>query len=237
MLFLCSLGPKPAFLGHQFLYQPPYAWLMRLSLFESIRVPARFGMLIMLALAAAGAIAFDRLRLRVRPAAWRALVACVLIGIAADGWSVPLALQPLPTVWPAARAQGFSAVLELPLGDLIDDLAAIYRATDHGHFILNGSSGFEPPHYFPLKTALAERDPTALDWLPEGGTVLVVVDTRGGAAPDWDRYLRADPRVTPLPPEGQWAFYALQPGPAPAAPCRAPVLPIASIADDRGPSR
>ena len=235
VLFVFSMGPKPAFLGHQFLYQPPYAWLMRISLFESIRVPARFGMLIMLALAAAGSIAFDRLRHRVRPAAGRMLVACVLIGIAADGWSLPLALKPLPAVWSAARAEGFSAVLELPLGDIIEDLAATYRATDHGHLILNGSSGFEPPHYFPLRTALTERDPTALDWLPPTGPILVVVDTRGGAAAEWDRYLRADARVTPLAPDGHWAFYAFRPGPAAAMPCRAAVLPLSSIADDRAP--
>ncbi len=59
VLFVVSMGPKPAFAGHQFLYQPPYAWLMRLSLFESIRVPARFGMLIMLAL---GGRWLDRVR-------------------------------------------------------------------------------------------------------------------------------------------------------------------------------
>ena len=45
MLFLCSLGPKPTVAGHQFLYEPPYAWLMRLPVFSSIRVPARFGVI------------------------------------------------------------------------------------------------------------------------------------------------------------------------------------------------
>src|SRR5262249_15583465 len=43
LLFLCSLGPKPTLAGHQFLYEPPYAWLMRLPVFDSIRAPARFG--------------------------------------------------------------------------------------------------------------------------------------------------------------------------------------------------
>ena len=41
VLALCSLGPKPTFAGHQFLYEPPYAWLMRLPIFSAIRVPAR----------------------------------------------------------------------------------------------------------------------------------------------------------------------------------------------------
>lgn len=33
-LFVCSLGPRPTAFGHQFLYEPPYAWLMRLPLFR-----------------------------------------------------------------------------------------------------------------------------------------------------------------------------------------------------------
>jgi len=44
VLALCSLGPKPTFMGHQFLYEPPYAWLMRFPIFDAIRVPARFGL-------------------------------------------------------------------------------------------------------------------------------------------------------------------------------------------------
>src|SRR6185503_3160432 len=90
VLCVCSLGPKPTLAGHQFLYEPPYAWLMRIPIFASIRVPARFGLPVMLALAITGALAFNRLRLD--GMARRALAAALLIGIAADGWISHLAL-------------------------------------------------------------------------------------------------------------------------------------------------
>ena len=53
-LFLCAMGPEPRFLGHRILYEPPYAWLMRLPVFAGgVRVPARFAMLGALALSVA----------------------------------------------------------------------------------------------------------------------------------------------------------------------------------------
>ena len=146
------------------MYQPPYAWLMRLSIFESIRVPARFAMPAMLALAMTGALAFDRLRLGPRPR--RALAAALMIGIVADGWIRELPLPAVPDVWSASRADGFAAVLELPLGDTFGDLAAMYRAIAHRHPLVNGNSGFEPTHYATLRTAIDERDPAAFDGLP-----------------------------------------------------------------------
>ena len=230
VLFLCSLGPKPTFAGHQFLYQSPYLWLMKTPFFASVRVPARFGLPMMLALAVTGAIAFDRLRLRAT--ARRSLAAALLIGIMADGWISPLTLPSVPDTWTASRADGFAAVLELPLGDTFGDLAATYRAIDHRHPVVNGNSGFEPPHYLALRAALEERDPTAFDGLPAQGRILVVVDKRNDPNLEWDRFLMANPRVKRLAPDTRWAFYALDPPPVDAPPCSGDAAPIASITDD-----
>jgi hypothetical protein len=232
-LLLCALGPKPMFLGHEFLYKPPYAWLMNLPVFDSIRVPARFGMPAMLAMAAAGSVAVSRLnpRARVRPI----LMVVLLIGALADGWLRPIPLAALPEMWPASRADGYAAVLELPLGDLFGDLAASYRAIGHGRPTVNGSSGFEPTHYFALKTAMTEQDPSLFDWLPPSGRVLVVVDRRAASAATWGPFLAAHPRVSTLPPDGPWDFYALDPPPAPTPACREPRAPIASMSFNEQP--
>ena len=56
------MGPQPRFLGYQILYEPPYAWLMRLPVFDSaVRAPARFAMPAALALSVAAGLAFSRL--------------------------------------------------------------------------------------------------------------------------------------------------------------------------------
>ena len=232
LLFLCSFGPEPTFRGHQFLYKPPYAWLMNLPVFASIRVPARFGMVAMLALAAAGAVAFDGWRLS--PRSRRLAAGLLLLGVLADGWVRPISMQPLPTQWSAGRTDGFAAVMELPLGDLMGDMAATYRAMGHGRPVVNGASGFEPRHYVALKTASEELDPTILDWLPPRGRVLIALDRQRATAADWERVLAAHPRVTPLAPEGQWLFYALAP-PIPAPACEETLSPVVSIAFNGSP--
>ncbi len=232
MLLLCSLGPRPTLAGHQFMYEPPYAWLMRLPIFSSIRVPARFGLLAMLTLATTGALAFARFRFR--PAVGAALAAALALGIAADGWPSTMTLPPLPDAWPPARAAGFAAVLELPLGDTFADFAATYRAISHRRPIVNGASGFEPTHYFTLKTALAEHDPSAFDGLPASGRVLVVVDRRDPASEIWERFLTAHPRVTRLAADPPWAFYALDPPPVEPVACDGEPARIVSITANHG---
>jgi hypothetical protein len=183
----------------------------------------------MLALAITGALAFNRLRLD--GMARRALAAALLIGIAADGWISHLALPSLPEKWTASRADGFAAVLELPLGDIFGDLAAIYRAIDHRHPIMNGNSGFEPTHYFTLRTALEEHDPTALDGLASGERVLIVLDKQRDPERSWRGFLDSLPRVSPIADDDRWAFFAAEP-PSVASVCTGRAMPIAAISTD-----
>jgi hypothetical protein len=232
-MIVCSFGPKPMLAGHQILYKPPYEWLMKLPVFWSVRVPARFGMLAMLTLSVSGALALGRLQLteRTRRAAGIGLMA----GILADTWITHLPLPAPPDFWPAARADGFAAVLEVPLGDVFADEAATYRVTDHHHPLMNGYSGFDPPHYFTLKTALSERDLAIFDGLPAGGRVLVVVDRLADRDRGWQMFLAASPRLQRLAPDDRWEYFAAEPPPPPAPPCSGDPLPIVAAADDRGP--
>jgi len=233
LLFLCALGPKPTLFGHQILYKPVYAWLMELPVFGAIRAPARFAMPAMLALSVAGALAFSRLA-SVR--AWRpAFTLMLMCGVVADSWVSNLPMAPLPDRWPASRADGFAAVLELPLGDVFDDIAAMYRTTDHRHPVLNGASGFEPTHYFTLKTALEEHDQAALDGLPPGAPVLVVVDRQRDPSGQWQQFLASAPRITALGTDGRWQFFSAG-APPPARVCSGEPVPIASAVDGKGPT-
>jgi hypothetical protein len=231
VLFVCALGPRPAVNGHQFLYEPPYAWLMRLSIFGSVRVPARFAMPGLLALSLSGAIAFSRFTLD--PRARRVAGMALMAGIAADGSIRGLAFPAPPETWPAARTEGFSSVLELPLGDAFDDLAAMYRSTVHGKPVLNGNSGFEPTHYFTLKTALTEHDPAIFEGLPPG-RILVAVDTRHDRDGQWGAFLSRSSYVTRLESNDSWSFFSAVPPPSQPA-CAAAAIRIRSIRSNTAP--
>jgi hypothetical protein len=230
-LAVCSLGPKPTLAGHQFLYQAPYSWLMWFPVFDAIRAPARMGLPVMMTLATFGALAFNRLELTSK--ARRLLAAVVLVGIVADGWIEPLALPTLPDTWAPARAEGFTAVLELPMGDVFDDDAAMYRAMSHGRPIVNGTSGFEPTHYFTLRTAIAEHDTGIFDGFPPGQRLLIVVDNQKDPDRIWQRLL-ASLHVAPIGDEGRWTFFAMETQPA-ATVCDGRTAPIAGISTNDPP--
>lgn len=161
----------------QILYEPPYRWLMRLPIFGSdIRAPARFAMPAILALSAAASLScayFLRFTSK-----GRLVLAAAICGLVLDMWVDRLSLVPVPVGWSAERAEGSRAVLELPLGDVEPDVAAMYRATQRKVPTVNGNSAYAPPHYGVLRRALREGDETVFPRLAGGGSVLVAVDTR-----------------------------------------------------------
>jgi hypothetical protein len=235
-LLLCSLGPKPAFLGHQVLYEPPYAWLMRIAVFgESIRVPARFAMPAILALSAAAAIAYARLSTGRRGPV---LLGTLCAAIALEGWTrdLPMFAPPSPPP-PSVTAAGAASLLELPLGDTSRDVAAMYRAMLAGIPTVNGYSGFMPPHYEALRIALDERDDAAIDALAAGGPLAVAVDARAdrdGRQRDW---IAGQPGVSPLGSgDGLSWFLVGRRGRAvdKAAVCDGEPLPLGGAFDARG---
>jgi len=233
VLLLCAMGPKPTALGHQFLYEPIYAWLIELPVFDSVRVPARFAMPAMIALSVTGALAFNSLFARTSKR--RALALVFALGIVADGWIARLPLQPLPTVWPAARAAGFAAVLELPLGDTFDDIAAMHRATMHGRPVVNGNSGFEPTHYFTLRTALEEHDSAVFDGFPAGAPILIVADKTKASDPASFDWLGTVRDVRALEGDDRWAFFAAHPSRQTPSTCAGAPARIASVASTGSP--
>jgi hypothetical protein len=195
-MWVFALGPTGRVMGERFLYKPPYSWLMLLpGVDTSFRVPSRFGMLAALTLCAATALAWARL-MRGRSRHWR-IVATTLaaVAVAADSWIEPLDLPsaPAPLVIPA-DAPADAVVLELPLG-AFEDAAAMYRAIHHQRASVNGLSGYAPPSYQVLHSAMGEGRVEALDGLTPVAPLLVFVDRRAAGAQLTSR-LRSFPSAT-----------------------------------------
>ncbi len=141
--------------------------------FEGLRAPARFAMVgaFMLAvLGGYGAAAFGR-------TTWgRAAVLAMAAVFLLEGTSVPFVVngvtptkgfnappgrlyrpQRAPAIYAeAARHLGNGVLAELPLGYTDFDVRAMYYSTVHRRPILNGYSGFFPPHYGRLAFELGE---------------------------------------------------------------------------------
>ena len=191
-----SLGPAPQALGRPVELAAPYGFLYDyVPGFEGVRVPARFAMiaLVMLAvLAGYGAAAIARFR------HGRAALACLAVLFLLESTMVPFQVNavtpprgyapPEPRLYRPARApliyREFATrapdgvLVELPLGQADYDLRAVYYSTAHWRPILNGYSGFFPPHYSLLRFAMNElpRHPElSLQALREGGATHAIV--------------------------------------------------------------
>jgi hypothetical protein len=88
-----------------------------------------------------------------------------------------------PAIGQESSGEQAAALLELPLGPSWD-AAATFRSIRHRRRVVNGVSGFDPPHYAPLQEGLNARDPEMLLALASLSPIDVVVDRdadRGGA--------------------------------------------------------
>jgi hypothetical protein len=232
-LLVCSLGPTPTFLGGRMFYRPPYAWLMNLPLFaHGVRVPARFAMPAVLALSVAAALAFHRFP--VSPRVRRALAIVLAAGVLADGWIHGLALPEVPGTWHTADASGSTGVLELPIGDILGDAAAMYRATLHDHPTVNGMSGHDPMHDAVLRLALAEGDSAALDVIGEHGPLLIAVDKQADVNGGWIALVVGRRGIARVREDARWALFRLPKRDPPSPIVAGGRIPIVAVQDDRG---
>jgi hypothetical protein len=230
-LFLFSFGPKPAFLHHQVLYQAPYAWLMRLELFdENVRVPARFAMLAILCLSTAAALAY--VRLAPQRSSWR-LGAALAVAILADSWITRLPLLEPPQPWPSSvSAATFNSFVELPLGETMHDAAAMYRVMLTGRPTANGYSGYFPLHYEALRLGLEERDETSLNVLASRGPLLVVVERAWPYSAERLQWLRSNPAARTVAENSGYVWFIVEGQPVMTPPaCSSTTLPITRVND------
>jgi hypothetical protein len=185
----------------------PYQWLVHAPGFSGLRVPARFAMLMALCLAVAGGLGLDMLLPATR-ARRAVLAAIVLLGISMDGWiepmgvSVPPGRVELPSV-PAA------AVLELPPDDATVNIGAMFRSMSHRLPVVNGYSGYIPPHYAILGQSLRRQDPSAIVELARGRRLLIVVGDRNDPSGDYRRLVGSIPGVEPTGTFSAGTMYVL----------------------------
>ena len=178
VMYVFSFGPEPTVLGKHFWYKPPYAWLMELPGYSNVRAPARVVTLAELCVSVAAAIGLDRIRQRV-PGRFASTLALVAVAAAiGDGWLTTLPLANLPPRFPALESLREGAVVELPLGTVYGDIAALYRSIYHHRPVVNGYSGFGPIHYLALGVALAPGGTDGLEAVTGGGP-LTAVDSQG----------------------------------------------------------
>jgi len=234
LMWLCALGPVPSFLGERALYRGPYGYLMSLpGFYDAFRVPARFAMMLAFALAAGAALAFARVTRGSRAPVRRGFGALMAAGVLLDGWitALPVAAPPPSWAWPAETARS-AAVLELPIGGDLDEIAAVWRTTGHGRPVINGYSGYDPPHHRLLRRALARHDSSVLKGIAEFGPILIALDPEDPDFRSW-RAALVDAGATAATADGRRVFLAL-PRTEPAAPPVGIALPVVSGSANRG---
>jgi hypothetical protein len=142
-----------------------------------------------------------------------------------DGWVPVFPVAAVPANVRFSAVSPDIPVLELPFRDAISETTAELRATEHGHPIINGYSGYEPSHYAPLRQALEAGDPSVFAALQQFGPFVVLVnrgrDTRGTHA----EFVQSSPgarRLYLLPSGPVFAFPRTSPesGPDPASEVR-----------------
>jgi hypothetical protein len=219
MAFLLSFGLNENALGEglaPILRQSPYFWLYdNVSVFQGIRVPGRFGVLVLLGLtilAGWGAAAILRLvshQTRIfgpkaqasQPVLGVSLIALILL----EAWSAPLvgpefpAGQEIPPVydWLRHDTPVDTVVLELPFQGP-SEFSYEYYSSYHWRRLANGGTGFTPPIYKELRRWFNEfPSPRSVDIIQQLGIDLVILHADRYQPEDWPRVLADLPRYLP----------------------------------------
>ena len=191
-MLLLAFGPAPTLRGTPFWAGAPYQGLLALPPYRSIRVPARFGGLMMVCLSVAAGLSFAQLvsRTSQRRVLFTALVAA---GLLADGWVRDLPLHAVPQLTEALRNAPArpAAVLQLPAGDENVDAGVVYATTSLSVPSVNGYTGLFPPHYAPLVAGLDDRDQAVLQTLSEYGPLAIIVRREEDPDGRWQHYVAA----------------------------------------------
>jgi hypothetical protein len=106
----------------------------------------------------------------------------------------------------------------------------VWRSIDHGKPVVNGYSGYDPPHHRLLRLALERRDPAVLGGVAEYGPILVAIDNDSGEAGFW-RHALAETGATETTGGDKRRTYVMLPRrEAPGRPSGVPLRIIAGSA-------
>ena len=161
-LWLLALGPEPEWsTPWRALVFGPYRLLIELPGAQSIRVPARAWLPAVLSLAMLVGFGTASV-LRRYPRHARALVGLLALLIVTEGWFFDGTMAVPRPMRQGAIPEG-AVVLDLPIEEGFVGAVPEYRAVVGGYRTVNGYSGYEPAHYYPLRRAIADFQPDALD--------------------------------------------------------------------------
>ena len=206
LLLILSLGPEPHAFGYDFMAHSAYKALTWLPGYESLRVPARFWMLATICLSALVGLSFSRLvpltnRRRL------AVATVAAVGILIDGWVV----WPTATIPPRSAVSDFvdGPLIELPLGVRNHDTISMLRSIDHRQPLVNGFSGYAPPHYWPLTYGLDRQRVETLDVVAGLGIRFVRIERSRDTDSRFERFVSAYPGARLVAEGDQEALFEL----------------------------
>lgn len=229
MMWVFCLGPVVTAWGARVIEPAPYAWLLAIPGFDSLRVPARFAMVAILCLSCASALAFTRVAPldRTKQLVLTGFVAVIALS---DGWLREMPLVRAPPKWSSGGLDDRGAVIELPFGDDRHDLAAMYRGIHHGHPVVNGYSGYFAPTRRALQNWIATGDHKALEQLASLGVTCVAVDTNADSRGQSNHYVASHRGAHRVRVDGAFVLYRLRPesGSLPS-PVTGASVPIAAL--------
>jgi hypothetical protein len=174
VMWLVALGPEPEWsTPWRALTYGPYYLLVRIPGIQSIRVPARAwfpAILCLSVLAAFGTVAvLQRYRRRAS-----AVLATIALLIVVEGWCVDRIVE-VPRPMRRGTIPEGATVLDLPIEEAFHNAVPQYRGVVGGYRTVNGYSGYLPPHFTPLRRAIADVIPNALDDYRRDGDLYVIV--------------------------------------------------------------
>ena len=197
--FVLSLGPYKTVLGQKV----PLPFLFAFELipgFKSMRVPARFGLLVLVGLVVLAAFGAVRLL-----AYWRqkrrsnklvdivAIPAIIFLIFQQVSWPTPLSPpiasgDRIPPIYKwLATYKAADVIVELP-PTLTEQVKYVYYSTYHSKRLVNGYSGYTPPLWADLENRLLDFPSSeSIGLLEELGVNGVLVHSR--SIPDWKRRL------------------------------------------------
>ena len=195
--------------------------------FDQVRVPSRFWMMGALCLSVAAGIGYAAVARGPRAVRY-ALCGLVSALICAEGWLTSIPTAAVPSTWTSIDgANPDVPLLELPLGPQWDH-AATFRATGHRRRVMNGVSGFDPPHYAPLAAGLRAADPEMLTALASMGPYEVSIEHANDPSRRWQQYVAAISGATRIADDGTRVLFRI-PASAQTAPTVGEAQPIASL--------
>ena len=189
-LWLLALGPEPEWsTPWRALLFGPYRLFMELPGVDSIRVPARAWLPAMLCLAMLAGFGTAVLLRRYVQQRRTVLLALALLIVAEGSFGDGTMAVPRPMRRGAIPQEAL--VLDLPVEQGFANAIPQYRAVIGGYRTINGYSGYEPAFFNPLRHAIADQVPDALDAYRRAGDLYVIV--RPGLEPPVARWITSHP--------------------------------------------